>query len=385
MVGEARNDRGSGLGSTLREHRLKQGTGLREIALSLRIRESFLRAIEDGRFDRLPGPAYAAGFIRSYAELLGFDGDEAVRQFRTEAAGMNETAALQFPTPMSENSVPRGGVILVGLLVAGVAYGGWYISTIRDRTLVELVAPLPERLASVFTGRDNPERAMPQPRAESRAGGGGETGIAVGEAIGRQAAAGRMGGEPAAAIVGGASDASSPLRASPGESANVATAATEASADRFGTEIGGATAAGGSAAATRGAANALAAEPSVDDEGGESGAVHAALAGNAAAIEANGSATGSPSGRIVLKANALTWVQVREQDGGRVLMSGLLKQGETYGVPDQRGLRLTVGNAGGLDILVDGRPTQTIGKAGEVRRGLVLDPDALGNSRFVFD
>jgi cytoskeleton protein RodZ len=51
----------------------------------------------------------------------------------------------------------------------------------------------------------------------------------------------------------------------------------------------------------------------------------------------------------------------------------LLRAGETYPVPDQRGLRLTTGNAGGIELVVDGQPTQSLGQVGTVKRNLSLD------------
>jgi cytoskeleton protein RodZ len=86
-----------------------------------------------------------------------------------------------------------------------------------------------------------------------------------------------------------------------------------------------------------------------------------------------GPATG-PS-RILLHANADSWVQVRETDH-TVLFTGLLKPGDSYRVPDLPGLSMRAGNAGGLDIVVDGRPAPSLGPAGAVRN-VMLDPQAL--------
>ena len=45
-----------------------------------------------------------------------------------------------------------------------------------------------------------------------------------------------------------------------------------------------------------------------------------------------------------------------------------------YLYPNQPGLLLTVGNAGGLDVLVDGQVLPPLGGVGLVRRDLPLDP-----------
>jgi cytoskeleton protein RodZ len=80
--------------------------------------------------------------------------------------------------------------------------------------------------------------------------------------------------------------------------------------------------------------------------------------------------------RIVLRANADAWLQVRDRSGP-VLLSRILHAGETWTVPDRSNLLLTTGNAGGTDVLVDGMTTPSLGNNGTVRRDLPLDPDLI--------
>ncbi len=51
--------------------------------------------------------------------------------------------------------------------------------------------------------------------------------------------------------------------------------------------------------------------------------------------------------------------------------------GDRIAVPDLPGLTLFTGNAGGLEIVVDGRPLPSLGPVGAVRRNIPLDLDAL--------
>ncbi|MDF2764849.1 MAG: hypothetical protein K0S81_1843, partial [Rhodospirillales bacterium] len=60
-----------------------------------------------------------------------------------------------------------------------------------------------------------------------------------------------------------------------------------------------------------------------------------------------------------------------------------LQAGETLDVPAQPGLTLFTGNAGGLDIVLDGRPLPSLGPVGAVRRGISLDPEALRGGQAV--
>ncbi len=79
--------------------------------------------------------------------------------------------------------------------------------------------------------------------------------------------------------------------------------------------------------------------------------------------------------RVVIKAAADSWVQVR--DGNQaVLQMRVLKSGDTLRVPDKAGLTLRTGNAGGLEISVDGKPVPAVGPVGKTRT-VSLDPEKL--------
>jgi cytoskeleton protein RodZ len=70
------------LGSSLATARLALGLELRDAERDTRIRARYLAALEEEDFDELPGDAYAAGFLRTYATYLGLDGDDYVDELR---------------------------------------------------------------------------------------------------------------------------------------------------------------------------------------------------------------------------------------------------------------------------------------------------------------
>jgi cytoskeletal protein RodZ len=72
------------IGATLREARLRQNLEISECAKATRIRERYLVAIEDGRFESLPDPAYVNGFVRAYAAHLGVIVDGPVRELPSD-------------------------------------------------------------------------------------------------------------------------------------------------------------------------------------------------------------------------------------------------------------------------------------------------------------
>jgi len=71
------------IGNSLREARLRQGLDFFEIEQSTKIRGKYLRALEDEQFEVLPAQTYVKGFLRSYADYLGLDGQLYVDEFNS--------------------------------------------------------------------------------------------------------------------------------------------------------------------------------------------------------------------------------------------------------------------------------------------------------------
>jgi cytoskeleton protein RodZ len=82
------------------------------------------------------------------------------------------------------------------------------------------------------------------------------------------------------------------------------------------------------------------------------------------------------AGRISIRALADCWIQVRAADQS-IVFSRVLKSGDVYAVPARTGLSLRTGNAGALEIAVDGRTAPSIGGIGTLRRDVALDPGEL--------
>jgi cytoskeleton protein RodZ len=91
------------IGSSLREARLRQGLGFPEIEQATKIRVKHLKALEDEQFDVLPAQTYVKGFLRTYAEYLGLDGQLYVDEFNSRYAIGEEE-----PVPIARTNVgPR--------------------------------------------------------------------------------------------------------------------------------------------------------------------------------------------------------------------------------------------------------------------------------------
>ena len=543
-----------GVGRLLKASRLRCGEELGDVADLLRIRYAYLEAIEEDRFQDLPGQAYAIGFVRAYAEHLGLDSGEVVRRFKEDSAGIAKTN-LDFPVPVPEKGVPGGAILFVGVAIAVLAYGGWYLNTANEGYLTDLISPLPERLASLAGKDDAAENgpspvtataeepapqapgdggraqapAEPGPRdsgnepgndrmpprsgpetaadvtlppaetagtppgiiesgglapapAEAEGGGPGEAPPPeVGPAETPEAgdASGPDTGEGEAAVtrppdVATNTDVETPATGGPQqamaeaetqaagppatddaeqdaagteqatappatgeverdaagteqapappatgeveqdiagtEQATAPTATGEVEQDIAGTEQAAAPPAtdepeqaaappatgevGPDAAGTeQAAAPPATGEAGPDAAGTEQAAAPPATdepeqaAQQASAAPSRGRVFGADSGnsRILVRAVMNSWIQVRDDADNRLLVTRMLRAGDSYRVPDRRGLKLLTGNAGALEILVDGEVVPSIGPIGKVLRAVALDSERLRRGSAVDD
>jgi cytoskeleton protein RodZ len=80
--------------------------------------------------------------------------------------------------------------------------------------------------------------------------------------------------------------------------------------------------------------------------------------------------------RVILRASSTSWIEVSSADGDYAQAATLLP-GEVFLVPDRPGLTLWTGNAGGLDVIVDGERLPPLGAEGSVMRRVALDRTSL--------
>ena len=107
----ATRDEGAGLpiGEVLKRTRTRRKLDIQTVEQQTKIRTKYLRALENEEWDVLPGPAYARGFLRTYAQFLGLDGDALVDEYRrTVEAAMHADQALGFSEPVLERRRRRG-------------------------------------------------------------------------------------------------------------------------------------------------------------------------------------------------------------------------------------------------------------------------------------
>lgn len=156
-----------GAGAQLARARVAAGKSLADIALASRISERQLAAIEAGNYAALPSRAYAVGFSRTYAKLVGLDGNAIVAVVREELAQLEpETARRTVPA-----FEPGDPARLPGRKVAWFAAGGLVLVLLAGFLVwPSLYAPggsLPSILPSDSASAAAPPAPAAAPQADS--------------------------------------------------------------------------------------------------------------------------------------------------------------------------------------------------------------------------
>ena len=112
------------IGNSLREARRRQQLELTDVELATKIRARYLRALEEESFEVLPAQTYVKGFLRTYADYLGLDGQLYVDEYNSRyAVGEDDhrepVVARQTSPVRRHHRLERRGVLLgLGVIAA---------------------------------------------------------------------------------------------------------------------------------------------------------------------------------------------------------------------------------------------------------------------------
>ncbi len=81
---------------------------MREVEERTKIRARYIRALENEDWETLPAPAYVRGFLRTYGQLLGLDGEMLADEFRRRYGDGPGTAARSVAGAVAERAPPPG-------------------------------------------------------------------------------------------------------------------------------------------------------------------------------------------------------------------------------------------------------------------------------------
>ena len=192
-VGNLDNGPGGGqIGAILEKKRLEKGLSLKEVEQATKIRTRYLEGLEREDPTSLPDPVYARGFLKTYANFLGLDGEQLSREFRDHRAPRRERQPgyeiLQkgeFDQPLinpggvddAERSGVSGATILtivLAVLVLALVIGALYYvgsrSTVDSSDSAPEEEPIVDQEAGDDTSRDGSSREEPVAGSETKSG-----------------------------------------------------------------------------------------------------------------------------------------------------------------------------------------------------------------------
>jgi cytoskeleton protein RodZ len=231
---------------------------------------------------------------------------------------------LTFPEPVPDRAVPPGAVVFLVAVIGIGAYFLWYRHSEHELKLAQMVPAIPAKLAPLAV----PKQQVPKSAAPAVPNANPDTAVASVP-------------DETPTPTGDAPASTTPATSSPTPPSTSTTATTTP------------------APATPPASGATATVPNPNP---------------APATTAPALAT-TTTNPLVISATADSWVQVQGPTG-TILFSRVLKAGETWPVPDEPGLTLTTGNAGGTVLIHNGVAGSPLGTAGSVMRKVPLTPAA---------
>ena len=143
------------LGKYLRREREIRKISLREVADHTRVREHFLRAIEEDQFQLLPSATYIKGFLSNYANYVGLDPNDVIQRYETFLKGESVRHTEVLPEKKTlwkrKELLTIGGVMIVGLIALSFFF---YLSkpavesiSVKPKTEDPLVPPPSPQIA----------------------------------------------------------------------------------------------------------------------------------------------------------------------------------------------------------------------------------------------
>ena len=334
----------SSLGPYLRELRERRGISLDEISRTTRVGRPYLEALEAGDFARLPSPVFTRGFVLAYCQALGVPADEALAHYGAR------------PAPPED---PAPGTKPATALRRDRDEGGGRSSVLVSFVLVVILGVALFALAFVLqSGRDvGEQRAEPTaPPAVGESARADQTGAAsAGSDVLQRSVSGPTGALPGTPPAVTEVVRPAPLPAPPPVPAQavVGPDARSQPAHRSPSPVPAPTA-------------------SIPPSVGARPASPAPLPTGAVTQQDVAAAIGAVSApyRLVARTTATTWVRVRTEDGRQ--NDETVPPGQTREWVSNRPFTVSIGNAGGISLELNGRALPPLGPSGTAIGRLVL-------------
>lgn len=90
------------LGDLLRETREQKNLSLDDVEKGTNIRKLYIKSIEEGNYEKLPGEVFLKGFIKTYGKFLGLDSQKLIEQYKQEKNTPNPAEEINIETKKEE-------------------------------------------------------------------------------------------------------------------------------------------------------------------------------------------------------------------------------------------------------------------------------------------
>ena len=298
----------STVGKLCLDARLNKGLTQEQAGALLKVRVKIIKDFENGEHIDLPGLAYKIGFVRSYARLLDLDGDLLVKEFKEslELSSLKEEYRFLTPEINKNKFLPIGAVLSV--CIAVLSYTGWYYSD-RSNKVENSSSEIIEQSYKKTADIESNDYVIIEENINS---------ISTSSTINND-------------------NEKKVLDTIKNKSNNLNKVESKILKD---TKI-------------------------VNTETITNNKIDPNLNENKTSEMSATANERDPSNEMVLKATGNSWVEIEDLDGN-VLMTRLMRPGETYVVPNINGLTFNTGNAGALSLSQGELTVPKLGEIGEI-------------------
>ena len=299
----------STVGKLCLDARLNKGITQEQAGALLKVRVKIIKDFENGEQIDLPGLAYKIGFVRSYARLLDLDGDLLVKEFKESLELSSFKEEYKFLTPeLNKNNYLPIGVVL-SVFIAILSYTGWYYSD-RSNKIQEVSDGKLEGLSPKTAEIENNNYVIIEENF-------------------------------------GSSNSTTSIINNDEQQVQNLNLKTVANTQKNNNEI--------SENIKFSDDEIIAKKNPIDSKLNENQTSEMSATANER----------DPSTEMVLKATGNSWVEIEDLDGN-ILMTRLMRPGETYVVPNINGLTFNTGNAGALSLSQGDLIIPKLGEIGEI-------------------
>ncbi|OJW52655.1 MAG: hypothetical protein BGO67_09310 [Alphaproteobacteria bacterium 41-28] len=333
------------VGDLLKEARLSQGLSLEEIAKTLCISKRHLVHLEEDQ-ENLVCDVYTLGFLKSYVQYLGLNEKDFCKMFKSQAIHL-PPSHLPFPAPLPGKGIPSlrilgfSFLLLLGVIVGWewVKYSNSQIHPLKDMKVVETlpkIKPIPEESVALQNQSAISENLL-QAIIPAEVTAPPENLTSDPETLISSESVTSKPMDPPENLI---SDQQAPISPK-----SILSKPTESSGNTT------------SNPQTLISPESLPSKPTDSPRNTTS----------------DPQIPVSPQS-VFLKATEETWVEVTTLEG-TVILTRILRPGETFELKHPQSLVLKTGNAGGVSLVSGEKSIPSLGKSGEIKKGIFLDPE----------